>query len=240
MVIPTQHQQSQKMANKSVGPRRQRHCSFFFPTSRYEHKTFHCPTSIAYILRLHGCSTPRGAGISKSSHKREPRSFGYWGQRNPDSSHHGRCFDALSAWVSGKQSDRHSNSTLRCTQLFVSMLCVTNFLCMCHPILFPEVVNRFLGVHYGVGEHLIAINPATLFEIGFFNSLCYIFAHLFIKFSILLFYRRVFTTQKKWFRWVTYALMAYVVIWALACFILVMAQWYEVAGTSLEICSTRS
>lgn len=69
------------------------------------------------------------------------------------------------AWVSGKQSDRHSNSTLRCTQFFVSMLCVTNFLCMCHLILFPEVVNRLLGVHYGVGQHLIAINPATAYEI---------------------------------------------------------------------------
>ncbi|KAF6219381.1 hypothetical protein HO133_005207 [Letharia lupina] len=42
---------------------------------------------------------------------------------------------------------------------FVTMLCVTNFLC----------------VHYGVGKHLIAINPATAYEIlhiGFFDSLC--------------------------------------------------------------------
>ncbi|KAL9138385.1 MAG: hypothetical protein Q9175_000425 [Cornicularia normoerica] len=47
-----------------------------------------------------------------------------------------------------------------------------------------------------------------MLQIGFSYPLCNIFAQLFIKFSILLFYRRVFTTQKKWVRWVTYGLMA--------------------------------
>lgn len=41
----------------------------------------------------------------------------------------------IPAWVSD-YSSATGYSTLKRAQFFVSMLCVTNFLCMCHPSLF--------------------------------------------------------------------------------------------------------
>ena len=70
----------------------------------------------------------------------------------------------IPAWVCNNPTAT-PKLTLTCAQFFASMLCVTNFLCMCHPSLSPEPANRFVGVHYGVGKHLIAINSATAYEI---------------------------------------------------------------------------
>ena len=45
-----------------------------------------------------------------------------------------------------------------------------------------------------------------------------------VKVAILIFYRRVFTGNQRWFRWAFWIMIAYCVAWAIATFVIVMVQ----------------
>ena len=65
--------------------------------------------------------------------------------------------------------------------------------------------------------------PATLivlFKILFAENLIWAFTIPIIKLSILLFYRRIFTTNERWFRWATIIMIAETIAWMIATAIL--------------------
>ncbi|ERF75274.1 hypothetical protein EPUS_00066 [Endocarpon pusillum Z07020] len=93
--------------------------------------------------------------------------------------------------------------------VFVILLCVLNI----------------LSTNYGVGKHVIAANPATIYvvvKIGYFIAMAYTWVHFFVKWSILLLYRRIFGMHKKWFRIAFWSIGVYVTCWALSLFIVAL------------------
>ncbi|KAH7031688.1 uncharacterized protein B0I36DRAFT_324432 [Microdochium trichocladiopsis] len=88
-------------------------------------------------------------------------------------------------------------------------------------------VTCIISVPYGVGKHTWAADPTEVWrimEIAYFNALIYFTTHFFIKISILLFYKRIFTLNVKWFKWCVYALGVYTVGWYIGCFFAAMLQ----------------
>jgi cytochrome bd-type quinol oxidase subunit 2 len=55
-------------------------------------------------------------------------------------------------------------------------------------------------------------------------AILYILAITFIKLSILSFYRRTFTIRETWFRWCWALLLVLVMLWTLACILLLALQ----------------
>ena len=79
------------------------------------------------------------------------------------------------------------------------------------------------------GEPLWSRDYSTLLtetsQIAYFNALIYFTTHFFLKISILLFYKRIFTLNVKWFKWCVYAMTFYTVGWWIGCFFAAMLQW---------------
>ena len=81
------------------------------------------------------------------------------------------------------------------------------------------------AVQFGVGKHILRViksdptPPQTLialFKVLFAESLIWAFTIPVIKLSILLFYRRIFTTNERWFRWATAIMIAETIAWMVA------------------------
>ena len=83
------------------------------------------------------------------------------------------------------------------------------------------------GCHYGMGKHLLALQLPDAQRAG---EAAYIFEAIFpfctttTKISILLLYRRIFTTHTPWFKWTLYAIMAFSISWTLAGFFTLIFQ----------------
>ncbi|KAJ4393002.1 hypothetical protein N0V93_002206 [Gnomoniopsis smithogilvyi] len=88
-------------------------------------------------------------------------------------------------------------------------------------------VVSIITVPYGIGKHSWAVEPTNVWKImrtGFFQAADYIIVHWFIKMSILLFYKRVFTLNIRWFKYSVYTLAAYTTGWFISCLIAVIFQ----------------
>ncbi|TAQ83145.1 hypothetical protein B7494_g8530 [Chlorociboria aeruginascens] len=92
-------------------------------------------------------------------------------------------------------------------------------ICMC-------VIN-LVSVHYGLGKHLLANDPANgykILEAGWFLSLSYSLTHFFVKMAILFTYVRIFTLRIRWFKFAVWAAMFYVSAWAFGTFIMTVTE----------------
>jgi len=88
-------------------------------------------------------------------------------------------------------------------------------------------ITCIISVPYGMGKHSWAADPTKIYkilEIGLYNALVYMTAHLFIKMSILAFYIRVFTLNTPWFRYCIYAMGTYAACWWMGCFFSALFQ----------------
>ncbi|KAI1346012.1 hypothetical protein F5Y01DRAFT_322422 [Xylaria sp. FL0043] len=80
-------------------------------------------------------------------------------------------------------------------------------------------VTTILAVSYGLGKHVWAADPTVAYkviEIGLFNAVIYVAVNLFIKLSILAFYKRIFTLNVLWFRYSVYACFIFTTSWFIA------------------------
>ncbi|KAI9872486.1 MAG: hypothetical protein M1830_001567, partial [Pleopsidium flavum] len=94
---------------------------------------------------------------------------------------------------------------------FTVILCVENLIC----------------VHFGNGRHILAVgleNGIEVLKVIYFLSITYGFVHFFIKMSILLLYRRIFTTVSRVFVISLYTMMIYVTAWFITTLFLCIFQ----------------
>ena len=86
-------------------------------------------------------------------------------------------------------------------------------------------VLTLIAVQFGLGKHIVRViksDPAppqtliALFKLFFAESLTWAFTIPVIKLSILIFYRRIFTTYERWFRWATTIMIAETIAWMVA------------------------
>jgi hypothetical protein len=90
---------------------------------------------------------------------------------------------------------------------------------------------RSTGAHYGFGKHIVRVGPADAIRAGkalYVLEAIYPFCTGSTKLSILLLYRRIFTTNNPYFKYALYAVGSVLVGWAIAGFFTTIFQCWPV------------
>ncbi|KAL9078884.1 MAG: hypothetical protein Q9157_002179 [Trypethelium eluteriae] len=94
-------------------------------------------------------------------------------------------------------------------------------------------IDLILCVHYGLGKHVVAVEKEdphpplrliNIFKTGYSMSVVNIPALFVVKLSLLLFYRRVFTTHQKKIKWTFWLLIFYITAWVIASLVVFLMQ----------------
>lgn len=97
--------------------------------------------------------------------------------------------------------------------------------------LFRRRLIILTGVHYGLGKHILRVGPARAVQAGkalYVLEAIYPFCTGSTKLSILLLYRRIFTTNDPIFKWALYTVGSVLIGWATAGFFTTVFQCWPV------------
>lgn len=93
--------------------------------------------------------------------------------------------------------------------------------------------TTIICVHYGIGQHLVRAvktDPTppdklvNLFKAIWVEGFLWALEIPLVKIAILIFYRRIFTGNQRWFRWAFWIMITYSVLWGIATLIIVLVQ----------------
>lgn len=93
--------------------------------------------------------------------------------------------------------------------------------------------TTIICVHYGIGQHLVRAvktDPTppdklvNLFKAIWVEGFLWALEIPLVKIAILIFYRRIFTGNQRWFKWAFWITLAYSILWGIATFIIVIVQ----------------
>lgn len=91
--------------------------------------------------------------------------------------------------------------------------------------------SSFPGAHYGLGKHIIRVGPSNAIKVA---RALYVLEAIYpactgsTKLSILLLYRRIFTTHNSYFKFAMYTVAAVLACWAVAGFFTTIFQCWPV------------